>query len=146
MFKTMSTSRKTLFVISWVMIVAAVVGVVFGLMDLTGAFDWDQALNAEAVHRTQAVGLSLGVVIIISGMIELVLGFLGLLSSKEPKYIRWYSIPVDIIFFLEFIGLIVSFATNSLSSSSWNVIFTGIAGLAGWLVRKEYYENRMAEA
>lgn len=139
-----SGSQKVLLVLSIISIVFAVLGILAGLMSLAGgvlfgAADPEQVADVLAdtgVTQSQA-GAAIGILggsIIISCVIELIIGILGVRAANDARKIMpvWVLAIIQLVFSV--LGLVASIVNGSFGADAFSIVITLIfAVLIFWI-------------
>lgn len=136
----MNNYQKTLKVLSIILIVCAALSIVIGIAFIAMAAA-NTSINSEVLTETGNMVITygtgstlLGLVFLVSGIIELIVGFFGLRGSKDPQKIGAFYVMALIGLIYEiasFVLCCVFYATNSVDTSTLlaqaiSVIYVGI--------------------
>ena len=138
-----SGSQKALRVISIVLVVFAVISIVLGLafLALIAAGLGTDAVNAMDPNDPDlvagiAVGLVLGVVLVGSGVVDLVVGALGLRGARDPRKVKPFFVLCVIGLAIEVAGDVWLAAQGMLSSiGASGAVELLVIGACTWLAR-----------
>ena len=138
----MTKSQKIIKVISLILIVFSILAIIAGLVTLLGGVAViGEGASASAASQTlyaTSAGLLfvLGIGSLISGIIDLIIGILGLRGAKDPSKIGPF-------FVISIIGLIlsaISFIGTVMSGGDVSAIVSGLVSLA-LLIGCVYFAN-----
>ncbi len=104
----MSGSQKAIKVLSIISIVFGVIGIVFGLLAFAGAgVIGNQMVTYQGVsYSAGALSIAGGFMLLIDGILDIVVGWLGLRGAKDPAKIG----PFYVLCWIEVILVVVGFA------------------------------------
>ena len=139
-----SGSQKVLLVISILNIIGAVLGILMGIMMITGGALVGAVDSSEAASALAGSGLTQGelsglagiggIVMLVAGVIELILGILGVRAANDNQKIMpvWIVAIVELV--LCIIGLIVIIVNGSFSTQGASTIVSLVfAGFTMWI-------------
>ena len=149
-----SGSQKALRVISIVLVVFAVISIVLGLafLALIAAGLGTDAVNAMDPNDPDlvagiAVGLVLGVVLVGSGVVDLVVGALGLRGARDPRKVKPFFVLCVIGLAIEVAGDVWLAAQGMLSSiGASGAVELLVIGACTWLAYDIMRQSRGIEA
>ena len=149
-----SGSQKALRVISIVLVVFAVISIVLGLafLALIAAGLGTDAVNAMDPNDPDlvagiAVGLVLGVVLVGSGVVDLVVGALGLRGARDPRKVKPFFVLCVIVLAIEVAGDVWLAAQGMLSSiGASGAVELLVIGACTWLAYDIMRQSRGIEA
>lgn len=112
----MSSSRKALKIISIIMIIFAIFLILFGLLMTLGFALVGDANSTTAVAG--AVAGTLGIVFAVTGLVYILIGFLGIRGANDPQKIMPFYVLSIIGAVLGLLGLISNLVQGSFSPTS----------------------------
>lgn len=139
MFAEMSSNRKFLYLMGIITIVVGAAYVLLGLyVLLTGAVDDDILAAYTAAGMDTAIAATLsGGFLIVAGLIQALVGFLGVRGAKQPRKVLPYLVLViiDMIFCL--ISFIQVCLNGSMQASDITLLLPVALVIAAWGVHQE---------
>ncbi|MEF9841855.1 MAG: hypothetical protein RR773_04740 [Raoultibacter sp.] len=125
-----SSAQKWLRILSIILIVFSILSILAGLLlfaggSVVGASIIDTASDEDAM----AVGLTLagGIILLVSGIVDLIIGLFGLRGAKNPKKIGVFFVLAIIGVVVAALGLISTLTSGPLDAAS---IISGLISLA----------------
>ncbi|MEG2531241.1 MAG: hypothetical protein RR822_06375 [Raoultibacter sp.] len=125
-----SSAQKWLRILSIILIVFSILSILAGLLlfaggSVVGASIIDTASDEDAM----AVGLTLagGLILLVSGIVDLIIGLFGLRGAKNPKKIGVFFVLAIIGVVVAALGLISTLTSGPLDAAS---IISGLISLA----------------
>ena len=131
-----SGSQKALLVLSILKIVVAVLGILFGALTFytMGSAGVSGVSSAAAEAGVEAeeflgIGLAIGFVLLVGGLIDIILGILGVRAANDNQKIMpvWWLALIALVFGV--IGIVINIVQGNVSSSQLgsdlgSIIFT----------------------
>lgn len=138
----MSGSQKALKVISIILVIWAIVGILLGAFLAAGSAV--PGLSAESIDMdgttmnmsTAALGFGIG--IIITGVIDLIIGLLGLRGAKNPHKIGLFFVLCIIGLVLGVIGLVMNIMQGAFQWTSLvSVLIVAMCTFLAYSIKKQ---------
>lgn len=125
----LETSKKILKIIGILTIIGAVLSLIGGILMMAGggaATGMEEAATDTDLQNGIAAMIGVGIVIVISGIINLISGIVSVKASKDGKYgkIAW------IFAILGIIGALINGVSNLTSSFSFSTLLSTLISLA----------------
>lgn len=139
----MSGFQKALKVIAIILIVFGILGIVFSAVTLlTGIGAWNIGVSQSAAGMLAFSGLSLGLGILglLGGIIELLVGLLGLRGADDPTRVGPFYVLAILNLVIEAVSLITALASvgggSDPTSLTNPVVSTVVAVIVVWVAAK----------
>ena len=139
-----SGSQKVLLVISILNIIGAALGILMGILMITGGALVGAVSSSEAASALAGTGMTqgevsglagiAGIVMLVAGIIELILGILGVRAANDNQKIMpvWVVAIVELVICI--IGLIAIIVNGSFSTQGASTIVSLVfAGFTMWI-------------